>query len=270
MAKVDILLTYWGDFELLKKTVESVFAQTETDWHLSVFDDAYPTDEAKNYFKTVNDKRVTYVKHKKNIGITNNFNFALKTAKAKYCVMLGCDDKLLPNYIESALKNIGDADLYQPAVEIIDANDTVYLPIGDRIKNILRKKSPAVYQGQELATSLSNGNWLYFPSILWKTSTIQKYGFDPRYKIAEDLVLLFQIIKDGGTLFVDDKVSFQYRRFADSLSSREKTKGGIRFHEENEVYSHFADEFKSIGWNTAARAAKLRITSRLHQFMEKF
>ena len=269
MAKIDILLPYWGDFELLKKTVESVFAQTETDWHLSVFDDAYPTDEAKKYFATIKDARVTYVKHKKNIGITHNFNFALKTATAKYCVLLGCDDILLPNYVSIALKNIGDADFYQPNVKIIDANNKVYLPIGDRIKKVLRK-SPGIHQGQELATSLSNGNWLYFPSILWKTATIQKYGFDQRYKIAEDLVLVFRIIKDGGKLFVDDEISFQYRRFADSLSSREKTKGGVRFHEENEVYDNFANEFKAIGWNTAARAARLRVTSRLHQFMEKF
>jgi glycosyltransferase involved in cell wall biosynthesis len=269
MAKIDILLTYWGDFGLLKKTVESVFAQTETDWTLRVFDDAYPTDEAKKYFATIKDKRVTYIKHEKNIGITNNFNFAVKSATAKHCVLLGCDDKLLPTYIEAALSNIGKADMYQPGVEIIDANDTVYIPVGDRIKNLLRPNTEGIYKGEKLAISLSTGNWLYFPSILWKTKTIQKYGFDIRYKIAEDLVLIFNIIKDGGILLLDNDVTFQYRRFADSLSSREKIRGGIRFNEENEVYSHFAETFKVIGWKKAALAARLRVTSRLHQFLER-
>lgn len=270
MAKIDILLTYWGDFRLLKKTVESVFAQTEIDWNLLVFDDAYPTNEAKKYFATIKDKRITYLKHKKNIGITNNFNFALKSATAKHCIMLGCDDKLLPNYIKVALNNIGKADMYQPGVEVIDANDTVYVPMGDRIKKILRPNKDGVHEGKKLAASLSMGNWLYFPSILWKTKTIQKYGFDSHYKIAEDLALVFNIIKDGGTLFLDNEITFQYRRFANSLSSREKIKGGIRFNEENEVYTHFAKTFADMGWSKASLAAKLRVTSRLHQLLEKF
>src|SRR5262245_755517 len=97
-ARVDILLTYWGDFKLLKKTVESVLVQSAEDWRLLVFDDCYPSDEAQKYFAKLDDKRVMYYRHKKNIGITNNFNFALEAATADYCILLGCDDIMLPNY----------------------------------------------------------------------------------------------------------------------------------------------------------------------------
>lgn len=269
MASIDILLPYWGDFALLRKTVESVLAQTSSDWRLIVIDDAYPSDEAANYFHELNDERVSYYKHKKNIGITNNFNYSLRQAKAKYCVMLGCDDLLLPDYVQVALQNIGDADFYQPSVEVIDENDTAYLPLGDRVKRMLQPKKPGKYSGEKLATSLCNGNWLYFPSIVWKTKVAQKYGFDTRYKIAEDVILELNIIKDGGTLFFDTNTTFQYRRFANSLSSREKAKGGVRFNEEDEVYNHFAEVFKKIGWNRAARAAKLRVTSRLHKAISR-
>jgi len=267
--KIDILLTYWGDFELFKKTVESVLAQTSDNWILRIFDDCYPTHEAENYFKTLSDKRIIYFRHKKNIGITKNFNFALESAKEKYCILLGCDDKLLPNYVETTLNNIGSADFYQPAVEVINEIDQVYLPLGDRIKSFLRPKKPGIYQGEKLASSLSKGNWLYFPSITWKTDVIKKYGFDKRFSIAQDVVLELNIIKDGGKLFVDNQLSFQYRRFAGSLSSLEKSKGGVRFNEENNVYNYFAREFKRQNWPKAARSAKLRITSRIHQGLSK-
>lgn len=267
MAKIDILLTFWGDVDLLKKAVNSVIAQTETDWHLMVFDDCYPSEEPAKYFSTLKDKRITYFRHKKNIGITHNFNFAVKAAKAEHCILLGCDDILLPNYIEQALSHIGTADMYQPYVDVIDGDGNVYLPLGDRIKRMLQPRKSGIYSGEKLAISLCTGNWLYFPSITWKTKTIKKYGFDTKYKIAEDVGLEFNILKDGGVLFFDRHTTFQYRRFANSLSSKEKSKNGIRFQEETDVYTHFADIFKQMGWSKASRAAKWHITSRLHRLL---
>lgn len=269
MAKVDILLPYWGDFKLLKMAVESVLAQTEQDWCLLVFDDCYPSDEAKQYFSKQSDKRITYYRHKKNIGITNNFNYALQAAKADYCIMFGCDDIMLPTYIETALGNIGNADFYQPYVDVIDKDGKIYLPLADRVKRILQPRKSGVYKGQKLAASLCRGNWLYFPSILWKTKVIQKYGFDSKYKILEDVVLELSLIRDGYTLAFDRTTTFQYRRFAESLSSKEKSKDGVRFTEESEVYNSFAKEFKKNGWHKASLAAKLQITSRLHHFISR-
>lgn len=265
MAKVDVLLTFWGDVDLFEKAVKSVVAQTESDWRLLVLDDCYPSDEPKKYIQSLNDKRITYYRHKKNIGITKNFNYAVDHAAADFCVLMGCDDIMLPQYIERALAHIGKADFYQPRVDVINGDGTVYLPLGDKIKRFLQPKKSGVYSGEKLAASLCHGNWLYFPSILWKTSTIQNFRFDDRYKIVEDIILIFNILKAGGTLYFDNSTTFQYRRFAKSLSSVEKKKDGVRFNEEDEMYDHFANEFKKIGWNKAARAAKLRITSKLHR-----
>ena len=267
MAKIDILLPYWGDFDLAKQTVDSVLAQTSNDWSLFIADDCYSDDRLYNHCKKLNNPKITYFKHKKNIGITNNFNFCAKQAKNEFCVIIGCDDRLLPNFVETALKNIKNADFYQPNVEIIDAESKKYLPLTDRVKRILRPKKSGLYYGENLAASLCHGNWLYFPSIVWKSETIKKYQFDNKYKIAEDLALELTMIIDGAKLFVDNTTTFQYRRFDESLSSREKS--GVRFSEEDTVYNDFADKFGSIGWKKAKRAAKARITSRLHRLLSK-
>lgn len=270
MAKVDILLPYWGDVDLFKKAVSSVLSQTEKDWRLLIFDDCYPSKEPKNYISNLNDKRITYYRHSKNIGITNNFNFALKHAKADFCVMFGCDDIMLPTYLETALKNIGKADLYQPWVDVIDKEGRIYLPLGDKIKRILQPRKSGLYGGEKLAISLCHGNWLYFPSILWRTKTIKKYGFDAKYTVLEDVILELNIIKNGSNLFFDKEAkTFQYRRFADSVSSREKEDGGVRFREEKQVYNLFSKEFSRVGWRKASLAAKARVTSRLHQTIFK-
>lgn len=263
MPKVDILLPYWGKFELLKQTVESVIAQDCDDWHLTVVDDHYPSDEAQKYFDSLNHPRVKYIRHKQNIGITRNFNFCVQQATAEYCVLLGCDDKLLPNYVSTALKNIGDSDFYQPYVEVIDANGKSYLPLGDRVKRLLQPKKSGVYSGEKLATSLCHGNWLYFPSITWRTATLKKYSFNESYSIVEDVDVELSMILDGAKLYFDRTTTFQYRRFAESLSSRERGKNGVRIKEEDAVYSLFSKKFAQKSWRQAARASKLRFTVRL-------
>lgn len=268
MPKVDILLPFWGDVELFKKTVQSVLSQTERDWKLSIFDDHYPSDEPAAFVDSLDDSRINYYRHEKNIGITPNFNFALKQATADYFIMLGCDDILLPNYLEVALADIGSADFYQPAVQVIDRQGITYFPLADRIKSFIAPK-PGIHKGEKLATSLCHGNWLYFPSILWRTEMVQKYGFNNNYKIAEDLLLELQLILDGRSLALGSRAIFQYRRFSDSLSSKEKKRGGIRFNEESEVYTLFADKFIKKGWKKAANAAKFRVTSRLHQLTSR-
>lgn len=267
-SSVDILLPYWGDLELAKKTVESIIAQTNDNWRLLIFDDCYPSKAPQKYFESIDDSRVSYYRHPKNLGITKNFNYALAHAEAEFCMLIGCDDVLLPNYIELSLARMGGADFYQPPVQIIDAEGKDHFPLADRIKYLIAPSKPGIYKGEQLATSLCHGNWLYFPSILWRTSTIKKYLFNTQYSIVEDLDLELRMIIDGATLYLDKgRPTFQYRRFSDSLSSKERRRGGVRFNEEATVYKKFSLKFASIGWHRAKRAAAIRATSRIHEIM---
>lgn len=262
MKKVDIFIPYWGDFALLKDAVESVIGQSSDQWMLTIIDDCYPSEEARHYFENLSDARITYIRNNKNVGYANNFNNCIEKAKEEYCTILGCDDKLLPNYVESVLTNSLGADFYQPQVEVIDDKGSVYLPLADKVKRLLRPKKAGRYSGERLASSLCKGNWMYFPSIAWKTSTIKKYRFDTTNPMVCDVILELSIIKDGGVLLLDNTVAFQYRRWPESLSS--KAKETSRFHDERKVYERFVKEFSRIGWRRAALSAKLRITSRIH------
>jgi hypothetical protein len=264
---LDIVIPYWGEFALLKEAVDSVLAQTSDDWHLTILDDHYPSTEAHDYYTKLADPRITYIRHKKNLGITNNFNFAVQHVTAPHCMIMGCDDRLLPECVAVALQTIGEADFYQPGVQVINDKGQLYLPLVDRVKRFLQPHKSGLYSGEKLATSLSHGDWLYFPSIVWKTATLKRYSFDATYTILEDLVLVFDFILDGAVLAFDQTETFQYRRFAQSLSSKEKSKDGVRFAEENEVYTSYAQRFASVGWCKAARAARLHITSRIHQLL---
>jgi len=264
-AKIDVLLPYWGDFSLLKKAVDSVLAQTEKDFRLLIIDDYYPSDDAKNLYSNFPDQRVTYHRHKENFGLVKNYNYALEQVRADHFVMMGCDDVMLSNYLETALKKIGDADYYQPGIKVIDENGTYYLPLADKIKQLLRPRQEGVHKGESVAVSLCHGNWTYFPSLLWKTATLKKYGYNPDLPNTQDIYVQFEILTNGGSLFIDNEVTFCYRRSAQSFSS--KAKSGTRFQEEDKMYDALSKHFYKIGWKKAARAARARITVRIHKIL---
>lgn len=265
-SRVDILLPFWGDVELFKLAVDSVLKQSNPNWKLLVIDDCYPSNEPREYIDKLDDSRVSYYRHDINQGITKNFNYAISQATSEYCVVFGCDDVMLPNYIERALSEISTCDFYQPGVDVIDSNSRSYLPLVDRLKRILRPKQ-GVHSGESLAASLSRGNWLYFPSILWRTKSLQRYRFDEKYTVVEDVMVEMQMIMDGGTLMLDDQVTFQYRRSAQSVSSKEKGSNGVRFKEEASAYESLSRDFAKRGWRKASLTAKMRIISRIHQLI---
>ncbi len=260
---IDIFIPYWGDSRLLKTSINSVFSQSNQNWNLTVIDDNYPDKSALKYCKNIQDKRFRYIRNKKNLGITKNFNQCISLAKSKYIMIMGYDDELMPNYVDRALANIGEADFYQPGVNVIDFKGNKYLPLNDKVKKILQPKKSGLYQGEKLAASLCIGNWLYFPSITWKTETIARYGFNNKFTVVQDVCLELNIIKDGGKLYFDSVASFNYRRFKGSLSSKEKN--GVRFKEESAVYKMFSIFFYKIGWKKAAALSRLHLTSRLHK-----
>ena len=62
------LRSVWGDPHLLFLTVESVRAQSDGDWRMTVLDDCYPSDVVAPWFDAVRDERITYVRNDVNLG----------------------------------------------------------------------------------------------------------------------------------------------------------------------------------------------------------
>jgi hypothetical protein len=107
------------------------------------------------------------------------------------------------------------------------------------------------------------GNWMYFPSITWRTKTIQDIGFRPGFNVCQDLGLAMDLIMQGGEMILIENQIFRYRRHAASDSSV-KAINGERFQDEKDFFEVMAIDLKKIGWNKAARTARLHLTSRLH------
>lgn len=271
---IEIFVPFWGDPALLYETVASVQTQTDDDWRLIVIDDCYPDERVPAHFAAVQDARITYVRNEVNLGITENYREAIRRATTEHIVILGCDDLMHPNYLEvvkRTLTAVPAADVVQPGVVVIDEHGRVVRPLVDRVKQGLLaprgRGDIAVLSGERMATSLIRGDWLYWPSLAFRTETLKRIDFREGLPIIQDLALLMDIAFDGGTLAYNPTTAFSYRRHGGSASQKTLL-DGRRFRDERDYYAQARALAAQHGWSRTARTARVRAMSRLHGLVE--
>lgn len=265
---LDILVPYWGDPALLQETVRSVLAQRDGDWLLTVVDDAYPDLTVRDWMATIDDPRVRYVRKEQNEGITANYRTCVELATQERMVLLGSDDALLPNFVEvvrAAHAAHPDVEIVQPGVQVVDEHGRVVRPLVDRVKGWVspRVTTPTVLQGEPLAVSLLRADWLYWPSLAFRTDVLRRTPFHEDRPLIQDLALVIDVVAAGGRLLLDPTVCFSYRRHGSSASSA-GAGDGARFRGERDYFRAAAEQMRACGWPRARRAALWHTTSRLH------
>ncbi|GAB3429724.1 glycosyltransferase family 2 protein [Actinophytocola sediminis] len=267
MTTLDIMVPFYGEVSLLREAVGSVLDQDDPRWRLTVVDDG-DDPEVAEWFATLDDDRVRYLRNPRNLGITGNFNRCLDLVEHELCTLMGCDDRLLPNYVGSVLAvsaDHPDAGLIQPGVRVIGGDGRPTKTLVDEAKR--RLYAPKVegrleMSGEDLAVSLLRGDWLYFPSLVWRTKLLTGLRFREELRVIQDLALLVDLVVRGAKLVVDETVAFEYRRHGASESSAAAFDGS-RFTEAGDFFVDTADRMVAHGWPRAARVARRHLSSRL-------
>ncbi|MFC7361386.1 glycosyltransferase family 2 protein [Nocardioides astragali] len=267
-SDLEIFIPYWGDPDLLYATVESVRAQDDPRWTVTVVDDGYPDRTVAEHFAAEDDPRIRYRRNEENLGIAANFQRCLELAGGDAVMFLGSDDLLEPEFVSRSralLMKFPQADVFQPGVRVIDADGATISPLGDRVKGWLTPsvREPVLLAGEELAASLLRGNWLYWPSLVFRTARVKQHAFRQDLPIILDLALVIDLVADGSSLVLDPAVTFAYRRHASSLSGA-ALRDGTRFAQDRRYFAEAAEQMQRVGWTRARRAAQRRWTSRLH------
>lgn len=266
--RLHILIAYWGDPAVLDATMASVLAQTDPRWRVTIVDDGYPDPTARETYESHPDTRIEYVRNEVNLGIAGNFEKCRTLARGRLAMFLGCDDLLHPHFVETIWRHHEqhrDVQLIQVGVLVIDEAGEPTHGLADRVKGVLRPRTtePTVLGGERLATSLLRGNWLYWPSLVFRVDALARRSFRADYPIILDLALILDAVQDGDRLLVVPEVCFSYRRHDDSASSVSLLQGD-RLADERRYFDEVATTLRARGWSRAARAARTHWTSRLH------
>ena len=157
------------------------------------------------------------------------------------------------------------AAIIQVGVRVIDEAGRPADPLGDKVKRAtgLVFVGRTGLGGEQLATSLLRGNWLYWPSLVFRTERVQSYEFRAGLPIIQDLALVIDMVAAGETLVgrARDLLLLpppHTERVGEQPASRPATARRAA------LLRVAAEQMRARGWRRAARTARVRGTSRLH------
>lgn len=109
---VAIIMPSYDSEKFIAESIESVLAQTYSNWELIIVDDCSPDDSNKIITKYVdNDYRIKLIKLQKNSGPAVARNMAIEAASGRYIAFLDSDDVWLPNKLEIQINFMRENDL---------------------------------------------------------------------------------------------------------------------------------------------------------------
>lgn len=99
MPEISVVLSVYNDAKYVGVAIESVLAQTFTDFELIIIDDA-STDESLSIARDFADERIRIVENEENLGLTKSLNKGISLAQGKYIARMDSDDICLPTRFE--------------------------------------------------------------------------------------------------------------------------------------------------------------------------
>jgi glycosyltransferase involved in cell wall biosynthesis len=204
---------------LLRETLESVMAQTFTDFVVIVSDNA-STDETRTVVRSFDDPRLVYAPLDQNIGMIPNFNRLMNLTKTDFLLLLPDDDLLHPEYLESVVSvavSHPRVGVVHTGFDVIDAKSHVL----ERSRSLLKTRQQLTLEtGNEYLKRSMRSPWtLLWSSILFRTDAIVKAG---GLRIEEgplgDEPLIWRIALDWDLAYLK-RALVAYRVHADATTS---------------------------------------------------
>lgn len=114
---VDILLSTYNSVKHLEELLDSLVAQSFTDWQLIVRDDGSSDNTLSilNKFSEANKAKITIIdNYKQNLGPKRSFEKLLEYSSAEYIMFCDHDDYWLPDKVQDSLNQIKELEKQHP------------------------------------------------------------------------------------------------------------------------------------------------------------
>ncbi|MGJ1317232.1 glycosyltransferase [Sphingobacterium spiritivorum] len=213
--KVSVIVVTFQRFEYLKLTLESILAQTYTNFELIVVSDGYESD-VKEYVKSLFESgysiQYDFTEH---CGYpARPRNLALKKCKGEYVAF--CDDD-----------DLWESDKLEKQIDVLDRNEDVVLCCTNRDEidsngHLLTKKSINYVPNYPTFNKLLFTNFISYSSVLIRKSIIEKSGVfidDIKFRAVEDYHLWLRVAYYGKVYFLDE-IMVHYRKHGGNITSK--------------------------------------------------
>jgi len=103
MSRVTILMPVYNGEQYLRETMESILAQSFSDFIFLIINDG-SSDDTENIILSYTDKRIIYKKNDANLGLVPTLNNGVELVNTEFLARMDADDLWHPHKLEKQLK----------------------------------------------------------------------------------------------------------------------------------------------------------------------
>ena len=252
---VTILMPVYNAERYLREAIDSILAQTFTDFELLIIDDG-STDGSVATIKSYADPRIRLISNAENRGVEYTLNKGLALARGRFLARMDSDDIALPRRIERQTAFLGEHSqtaVVATTVQLIDKNGA---PAG------LWSADVETTSAQAIKKLLPVENCIAHPSIMGRTSLLQKYGYSSNLLHTEDYELWLRMCGDGHMIEKIPEPLLQYRIHPQSITvtSNRESYGDVK-KMVRAKRGFIRKKIKACSWNGFATAVLISLLS---------
>lgn len=204
---VSIITPMYNSEATIQKTIESVLAQTYTEWEMVIVDDC-STDASANIVKNFQkrDTRIKYYKREKKSSIASARNYAISISKGQYLAFLDSDD-------------LWKKDKLQKQINFMVKNNISFCYSGCAVIDEKGNKTGKIRKVEKFADYklLLKGNFIPCLTVIVKKELFDGIKF-PEIK-HEDYAVWLSILKTGIKAYGINEALAYYRVNSKSVSA---------------------------------------------------
>ncbi len=218
MNSISIVIPAYKVAPYIGEALESVFAQTFTDYEVIVINDGSPDSEDFERALEAYIDRITYIRQE-NLGVSAARNAGLRGARGEFIAFLDADDVWLPTYLRQQV-----AFIQQDGRDLVCA-DAMHFggsPFDGRTyMEVLMADAPPT--GEVTFLGLVSGEHnLITSGVLARRKPVLEVGlFDEALLDSEDFDLWLRLARHGVRMAYHRALLLRYRSHKDSLSGDE-------------------------------------------------
>ncbi len=208
--KVSVITPSYNSEKYIGKTIDSVLAQTYTNWEMIIVDDCSTDKTCEIVLEYIRkDNRIKLFRQEKNAGAGAARTRAMRESTGRYIAYLDSDDIWKPNKLEEQVRFMQEKDcgFSCASYEVIDDDGN--------------KKGKEVHMLPKVNyVGFLTNNLLQTVGIMVDTEKVDKELLVmPDIRRRQDAATWLQILKAGHDCYGLDEILAEYRRTEGSLSS---------------------------------------------------
>lgn len=209
--RVTVLLPVFNGERFIREAVESIIAQTFTDFELLVVDDG-STDRTPKILDSFRDPRIRIHRNPSNLKLIASLNLGISLARGELIARMDADDIAMPMRLE---RQVDFLDRH-PEVDVVGADIAVFEEVPIRSSRLM---PPPTTPGQ-IHWELLRVSCIYHPTVMMRKRIFDSAkAYDPSFIHSEDYELWLRLARTRQLRNIAEPLVY-YRRHDESVSRK--------------------------------------------------